>query len=122
MNRIREDWDEPRLTQQALSLDAWADVVMYLRQNRAAIFGADLFNDPAWDIILLLARRTNASGLALPVISAQIDRSAESTRRWLSILIERGHVEAREPQVYRLTSLARTGLSRIAIAGSIQNA
>ena len=122
MNCNRNDCDDPRLTQPAFSLNAWADLVLNFRKRRATIFGADLFNDPAWDIILLLVREMNAPGLPLQEISAQIERSEESTRRWLNILIEHGHVEAREQRIYRLASLARKGLSQIAIAGSIQNA
>lgn len=121
MHCIQEGWGEPRLAEPEFSLDAWADLVLHIRQHRAATFGADLFNDPAWDIILLLGREANAPGLSLQAISTQIGRSEESVRRWLAILIERGHVEGLEQQAYRLASHARKGLSEIAVVGANPN-
>jgi hypothetical protein len=119
MNRIQEGLGEPRLTQTDISLEAWADFVMHIRQHRAATFGSDLFGDPAWDIILLLGREINATGLSLQDISIQLGRSEESSRRWLEILLGRGHLEEPQQHIYRLASRARQGLSEIAAAGAI---
>jgi hypothetical protein len=122
MNCLREEFDDLRPAQSAASIDAWADLAKHLRRRRSSIFGADLFNDPAWDIILLLAHSSNSSGLTLSIISAQIDRSEESSRRWLEILVERGHVEKDGPKTYRLAAITRHGLTQLIPSGNIESA
>lgn len=64
--------------------------VFMRRQTRALLFGADLFSDPAWDILLLLftqpARRTY-----LPTGEISLAGLPKTTTlRWLEVLEGRG--------------------------------
>lgn len=114
--------DNSGVSQSSISLDAWADLIFNLRSSRAALFGADLFNDPAWDIILLLGREGHVDGLPLEAIASRLGRSEDSTRRWLQILVSRGHLEVSAALDYKLGPTARNGLFKIAAQGAISNA
>ncbi|MFN3988717.1 MAG: MarR family transcriptional regulator [Erythrobacter sp.] len=69
----------------------------WLRRQRAQIFGsADLFGEPAWDILLDLYI-AHAEGKQVSVSSACIGSASPATTglRWLSVLTEQGLI-ARE--------------------------
>lgn len=66
----------------------------WLRRQRAAIFGcAEMFGEPAWDILLDLYI-ANAEGKQVSVSSACIGSACPPTTglRWLAILTEQGFV------------------------------
>lgn len=80
------------------SLLALARHAYALRRQRAAIFGsADLFGEPAWDILLDLFI-AQAEGKPVSVSSACIGSASPATTglRWLAVLAEKGLV-MREP-------------------------
>lgn len=93
-------------------LNMWVRGVIAMRKRRKRTFGADLFHDQAWDLILQLAIAPDV-GLTLAELSSQTDYSAESSRRWLKILAKRDLVVAPEYLRYRLTSKARDQLRSI---------
>ncbi|MDP9056066.1 MAG: hypothetical protein M3N34_01850 [Pseudomonadota bacterium] len=70
----------------ALALDIYED-----RRRRVKLFGADLFGEPAWDILLDLFIAT-ATGKQISVSSACIGSAVPSTTglRWLAVLETRG--------------------------------
>ena len=76
----------------AISEDHIVSVIM-ARRGREAIFGADLFSDPAWDILLELyaaylgGRETSVSELA-----ASIGTPPPTTTRWACALQAQGFV------------------------------
>lgn len=96
-----------------VSYDQWIDLVAGFRAQRDSIYGADLFNDPAWDIILFLGRDANVDGASLQSISDAIAVSQATTSRWLRVLIERQHVEQSDEGRFRLLDDARVGLMKI---------
>lgn len=63
------------------------------RRDRDAAFGADLFADPAWDILLDLFA-AHQEGKRVSVSSACIAAAVPSTTamRWLKLMVERGLV------------------------------
>lgn len=76
------------------SLLALARKLYALRRKRAAIFGhADLFGEPAWDILLDLYI-AHGEGKPVSVSSACIGSAAPSTTglRWLGVLVDVGLV------------------------------
>lgn len=76
------------------SLLALARKIYALRRKRAAIFGeADLFGEPAWDILLDLYI-AHGEGKPVSVSSACIGSAAPSTTglRWLGVLVDVGLV------------------------------
>jgi hypothetical protein len=66
------------------------------RRRRVKLFGADLFGEPAWDILLDLFMAT-ATGKRISVSSACIGAAVPSTTalRWLAVL-EARHLIVRE--------------------------
>lgn len=99
---------------------ALARKIYTLRRKRAAIFGnADLFGEPAWDILLDLFI-AQAESKDVSVSSACIGSAAPATTalRWLGVLTEEGLI-AREndPQdtrrvLVRLTPAGLTAMNR----------
>ena len=68
-------------------------LILAVRRGREAVFGRDLFTDPAWDVLLelyaakLAGRRMTAHDLA-----AAIDVPRSTTGRWIEALADRGLV------------------------------
>ncbi|MFM7349396.1 MAG: MarR family winged helix-turn-helix transcriptional regulator, partial [Erythrobacter sp.] len=87
-----------------------------LRRKRAAIFGkADLFGEPAWDILLDLFIAAG-DGKSVSVSSACIGSAAPATTglRWLGVLAEEGLIlRENDPEDHRrvLVRLSPRGLS-----------
>ena len=99
----------------AISEDHIVSVIM-ARRGREAIFGKDLFSDPAWDILLelyaayLAGRETCVSELA-----ASIGTPPPTTIRWASALQAQGFVwcdEITEPKRTRI-GLTAEGAARM---------
>jgi hypothetical protein len=91
-----------------------------LRRKRNAIFGnADLFGEPAWDILLDLFI-AQAEGKSVSVSSACIGSAAPATTglRWLGLLADEGLVvRENDPEdnrrvMVRLTSSGTTAMER----------
>ena len=107
-------------THQARSTLALARTAYALRRKRAAIFGnADLFGEPAWDILLDLFI-ADGEGKSVSVSSACIGSAAPATTglRWLGVLADEGLI-LREPDpedhrrvLVRLTSKGKQGMQR----------
>ncbi len=98
-------------------------VVSFLLMSRArgAIFGADLFLDHAWDIVLeLYAAKLAGRSMLLPEITAALDIRASSAIRWIAALEERGLIEEAvyserpDSPAYRLTNAGASKLEALA--------
>jgi hypothetical protein len=89
-----------------------------LRSRRAQFFAPDLFSDPAWDILLLLAIEPQRTGLAAAEIAGSVGCPESVAARWLKILVSKGDVEvgiedtAGDP-LYRLTDQAFAALVNV---------
>lgn len=103
--------DQKRLAHAALAREAYAR-----RRERAVIFGnAELFGEPAWDILLDLYV-AHAEGKTVSVSSACIGSAAPPTTglRWLGVLSDQGLiVREHDPEDQRrvLVRLSDTGLA-----------
>lgn len=95
------------------SFDGWISLALRMRDRRKAIFGSDLFQDPAWEIILFLGLDANIDGANLETIAVESGLSAETTRRWLAILADRGHVKRCSSSRFKLSMEARSRLPKI---------
>lgn len=73
--RVRQPYQTPRLTTYGL---APVDLVMAFRARRNELFAADLFGEPAWDMLLELFR-ARREGRELSVKSLTIAASAPQT-------------------------------------------
>lgn len=91
----------------------WLERAIRIRNKRIALFGADVFMDPAWDILLFLARREDAIGATFHQIATAVRFSPETVCRWLRVLIDRQHVEQVSAEVFRLTESSRKGLPEV---------
>ncbi|MFT4027716.1 MAG: hypothetical protein QM676_13065 [Novosphingobium sp.] len=86
-----------------------------LRTRRAEFFDAELFSDPAWDILLLLASEPHRTGISVAEVAESLGYPPSVTGRWLKILGSKGEVEvgmqdtAGDP-LYRLTDKAFAAL------------
>jgi DNA-binding MarR family transcriptional regulator len=70
--------------------------ILIARRGRDAVFGANLFSDPAWDLLLeLYAAKLGKRSMSSADLSRAINTPASTTRRWLSALEGRGFVEWR---------------------------
>lgn len=70
--------------------------ILIARRGRDAVFGAHLFSDPAWDVLLeLYAAMLGKRSMSPADLSRAINAPASTTRRWLSALGDRGLVESR---------------------------
>lgn len=71
------------------------DRVLRIRRARAEVFGAGLFSDPAWDILLQLFSATlRGSRLCLREVESDVPES--TLARWAAVLEDKGliHCEA----------------------------
>lgn len=72
--------------------------LIMLRRGREAIFGKDLFSDPAWDILLeLYAIKLASRSIALSDLALAIGTPYSRTIRWVSALEAWGFVERNHP-------------------------
>jgi hypothetical protein len=66
--------------------------ILRLRRARADAFGADLFGDIAWDILLqLFVAKLGGRNLKLPELA--IPAPTSTVARWAAVLEERGFVQ-----------------------------
>ena len=91
------------------------DGILRIRRIRSDLFGAGLFSDPAWDILLqLYAAKSRGGRLGLADIESDVPRS--TLARWASVLEERGFITCRidpaEPAMLRL-ALSASGELRM---------
>lgn len=97
-----------------------AEKIYRLRRKREKLFSADIFSDPAWDILLDLYISEN-SGKEISITSACLAAGvpASTGLRWITILIQNGYVERREDptdarrSLVSLTQVARTALESL---------
>jgi DNA-binding MarR family transcriptional regulator len=69
--------------------------LLLARRARSALFGKDLFSDPAWDILLELhAAKLAGHGVALLDLAKAIETPVSTVGRWIGILKERGLVQS----------------------------
>jgi hypothetical protein len=74
-------------------LAAVAQKYLRMRRKRADLFGADLFADPAWEILLDLFA-AGIEGRVVSITSACIASGVPTTTalRWIALLVSRGLV------------------------------
>lgn len=95
-------------------LAAWLFMARRLREE---VLGADLFSDPAWDIILdVYAASARGEKVQISSLSPMSGVPSSTARRWAHKLIKRGLLEReRDARDNRLTfvRLSRDGHARI---------
>ncbi|TZG25959.1 MarR family transcriptional regulator [Sphingomonas montanisoli] len=91
-----------------------------MRRYRDELLGAELFSDPAWDILLDLYR-AEAGEHAVKVSSAGLSSVAPTTAlRWLKIMQDRGLISRRDdPSDRRRVYVELTAQGRAQIAAII---
>lgn len=68
--------------------------LLIVRRAREAVFGQDLFSDPAWDILLeLYAASLNGRDVTLADLATAIRAPVPTVARWVAALKERALVE-----------------------------
>ncbi len=72
---------------------------------RRDLFDADLFGEPAWDILLLLYSASDAASLQFEDLASELECPISIVKRWLAILEARGLVEGSD----RMVILSATG-------------
>lgn len=85
-----------------------------LRRKRAELFEAELFNDPAWDILLDLyvAERVRKN---IPITSSCIASNvpASTGSRWIALLIQNGYIQQHDdPADARRSFISLTSAAR----------
>jgi DNA-binding MarR family transcriptional regulator len=69
--------------------------ILIARRGREAVFGPDLFSEPAWDALLeLYAAALGNRRMSLADLSRAINTPPSTTGRWISLLEGRGLVAA----------------------------
>lgn len=69
--------------------------LLLLRRARGAVFGDNLFSDPAWDILLeLYAAHLGALKMSLLELAQAIETPQSTTARWINALDARGLVKS----------------------------
>lgn len=69
--------------------------VLHMRRARSAVFGEDLFTDPAWDILLeLFASELADRDMSVLDLANAIQIPVSTTARWIGILKERGLINS----------------------------
>lgn len=68
-------------------------LILAVRRGREAVFGRDLFSDPAWDVLLeLYAAKLAGRTVTAHDLAAAIDVPRSTTGRWIEALADRGLV------------------------------
>lgn len=92
-----------------------AEEIMRMRQARNQQLPADLFGEPAWDILLLLYRG-GMSPCVADNIAAALGAPGSTVGRWIAALVSRGLVrrsaDRERNQEISLTSSGRAALER----------
>ncbi len=105
---------------QGTPVNSWLDFARSTREMRSKIYGADLFSDPAWDIMLYLGGDARTGGADFDEVRRAVGLSFDLTRRWLAILVEHGHVEELGAKRFRMTRSARQSLPRIILETDLE--
>jgi hypothetical protein len=96
-----------------LPLDDWLNLASIMRQRRSRLIGEDLFIDPAWGIFLALGRSENQAGLSFNALVNAAGQSAESTCRWVTVLMKRKLVKRVGDDLFVLSVEGMDRLQRI---------
>lgn len=119
MDRSQVDQSAPRDRPSATPLPG-AELAAWLfmaRRLREEVLGADLFSDPAWDILLdVYAATARGEKVQISSLSPMSGVPSSTARRWAHKLIELGILEReRDPKDHRLTyiRLSKAGHQRI---------
>lgn len=76
--------------------------VIKARRNRATHFDAEMFSDPAWDILLeLYAAELQQAEMSVSAIGVMAGVPATTALRWLSMLTAGGLIRRREDPLDR---------------------
>lgn len=115
--------DQDSESQVAIATAALANCVLEFRRERSRLMGADLFSDPAWEILLVIqALDPDDKGMSAADLLAEISPGPGTMNRWLCILIERKLIERREAddgETYHLSEMAKQTL--ISLFGLIRS-
>ena len=84
---------------QADSLTELARSTYLTRRMRRDLFDADLFGEPAWDILLLLYSASDGASLRFEELASELECPISIVKRWLAILEARGLVEGDDRKV-----------------------
>lgn len=89
-------------------LAAWLFMARRLREE---VLGADLFSDPAWDIILdVYAASARGEKIQISSLSPMSGVPSSTARRWAHKLIRMGFLEReRDPRDHRLSYIRLSG-------------
>jgi DNA-binding MarR family transcriptional regulator len=104
---MREEWNEraPSVGVAAVATGTCGDARMEQRllqliserRRRSAHFAPDLFSDPAWDILLVLAlAATRQQRVTVTSVCQSIEAPMTTALRWIGALAERGHLFRRD--------------------------
>jgi hypothetical protein len=105
--RVAADWRKGWLVNDELISRADDQIgwILEIRRKRIDIFGANLFSDPAWDILLDLYE-ARQKGRKLKLEDLQTDAPRSTLARWATVLADRGlincELDAAERSVLRL--------------------
>lgn len=101
--------DEP---EGALVTDAHIKRLILVRQLRGTIVEADLFADPAWEILLTLyAAELADKRLTVGKLCSSVDVPPTTAARWLKVLVERGLVRTDAANQFSCVALSAVGSS-----------
>jgi DNA-binding MarR family transcriptional regulator len=68
--------------------------ILIARRGRTAVFGADLFSEPAWDALLeLYAAKLGHRRISLEDVARELDIPQSTMARWIDVLSDRKLVE-----------------------------
>lgn len=95
--------------------------ILQLRRARAEIFGAELFTDPAWDVLLELFA-AKLAGRKLKLVDLEIFGPRSTLVRWAAVLEERGLVSCQlDGSEMRKLSLEITPLGAAKMSKLLRN-
>ncbi len=74
--------------------------ILIARRGREAALGANLFSEPAWDVLLeLYAAKLGARNMSLADLARAIGAPESTTERWIAVLNSRDLVGSEKDQV-----------------------
>jgi DNA-binding MarR family transcriptional regulator len=77
-------------------LELRAREILTLRQKRAELFGASMFGEPAWEMLLRLYALAGASRQSMSRLAQMSGTSKATALRWIDYLLDRGLI-SRQP-------------------------
>lgn len=114
MPTTRADPSDQAATSNATPLCSY-ETMLKRRKLRNELFGADLFGEPAWEIMLLLGHEAGQNGASLEALAPCISCAVSTLSRWMALLVARGHVLAiaGETPHYRLSDQGQQKLVQL---------